>query len=174
MSLNGAEHPRHAEAPHVRVQDADRAAGPRQRGREVHRDARLADAALPRRDRHDRRRGREGDLGLGGGLTAAQLGDEPLTLLRAHRRELDLDALDVLERAERFRHVRRDPILQRAALDREEHVDADEATVDLDRPEHPDLGIPDVLEGLSDLRFRRHGRSSRAAGSVVGPRPLGV
>jgi hypothetical protein len=171
-----AEHPRHAEAPDIRVEDADRAAAPRERRREVHRDARLAHAALTRRDRHDRRLRRERDLVLGGRgvragcVGATELGHELLPVLAAHRCELHIDALYALEGSHGRRHVARDPVLQRAALDREEHVHADDPAVDLDRLQHPDLidraadlGVPHALEGLADLRFGGHGLSSRCS-----------
>ena len=61
-------------------------------------------------------------------------------------------------------HVARDPVLERTSLDGEEDVDPDDAAVHLDRLQHPDLvdrsadlGVPDALQRLADLRFRGHG-----------------
>jgi len=154
--------------PHVGVEHADRAAGLREGGREVHRDTGLADAALARGDRDDRGLRRERDRGLrGGGGTAAEPRDQLLPLLRAHRRELDIDALHALERLDGGGHVARDPVLERTSFDGEEDVDPDDATVHVDGPQHADLvdgsadlRVLDALQRLADLCFRGHGLSS--------------
>jgi hypothetical protein len=99
--------------------------------------------------------------------------------LRAHRRELHLDTVHALERLDGCRHVARDPILERTALDGQQDVDADHAAVHLDGSQHPDLvdrtadlGIPDALQGLPDLRLRGHGLSSHRV-TVPGHRVTG-
>jgi hypothetical protein len=154
-----AHHSRHAEAPDVRVQDADAIPVGRERAREVHGDAGLADAALARGhgDHDGVAIGEERALLLLRG-PAAELGDEARALLLAHRGERDLDPGDALERRERRGDVVRDAVLQRAALDRDQDVHPHEAALDLDALEHadvfdraPDLGVVHASERLADL-----------------------
>ena len=163
MSLNltdsrDAEHPGDREAPHVGVQHADPVSLGRERDRQVHRDARLADAALARGDRdHTGRTVRE--------ERAAALArprrpvpeplDERGSLLLAHRRHPHVHLCDA-EGRERRPHVAGDAVLQRTARDREQHVDADGA-VHLDALEHVE-----ILDRLADL-------GSRTLRSAVGP-----
>ena len=86
-----AEHPRDAEPPDVGVEHADRQAPGRERGREVHRDRRLADAALAAGDGQDP--GRGGDLGARRVLARVQAGalHRRRLLLLGHLAVLDAD-----------------------------------------------------------------------------------
>ena len=119
----------------------------RERGREVHGHARLPHASLAGRDGDHRRRLRERDPALGHiGAPAPKLVHEGLALLRAHGGKRDLDALDAVERPQGRRHIVRDPVLERAALDRDEDPDRDRASVDVDALQHAD-----VLDRAADL-----------------------
>jgi hypothetical protein len=166
-----ADHAGDREAPDVGVEDPDLQTLLGERHGEVHRDARLADPALARRDRDDGggRGERDPMLRRLGARPPAELVHERLPLLLAHRREGDLDALHPGERAEGGGHVLRDAVLQRAALDRDQDVDADEPVLDLDPPEHPD-----VLDRATDLRVED--RPERLADLCLAdhPGPLGV
>ena len=73
-TIGHAEHARHGEAPDVGIEDADGVAHRRDRGRQVHGDARLADAALAARDGEDA--GGGGDLGVGSVLAGVPAGLE--------------------------------------------------------------------------------------------------
>ena len=94
---------------------------------------------------------------------ASQLLDERLALFRRHGGEVDRHALHALERLHRRRHVVRDAVLQRTALDRDQDVDADGVAFDRDAAQHADvldrpadLGIHDAAECLADLGFGDH------------------
>jgi len=130
------------------------------RARQVHRDAGLAHATLAGRDGDNRRVGSDEELALllrSGRRATSKSRDELCPLLLAHRGQLHVDAFDA-ERSEGVGHVRRDPVLQRTALDRDQDVDPHRTVVDVDALEHADvldrladLGVKHVPQCLADL-----------------------
>jgi len=165
-------HPGDAETPDVRVEHADPVAVGGERAREVHRDARFADAALARRDGdHGGVSLREeGPLLLG---PASEHPDEPGTLLLAHRAHPHVDARDA-ERLQRRRDVAGDALLKRASRDREEDVDTDGVAVHLDPGQHAevldraaDLGIVDPAERFANLGLGDQRALPRSVGGII-------
>ena len=99
-------------------------------------------------------------------LATAELVHERLALLLRHRAERNLDALHAGEWHDRLRDVVLDPVLEGAALDRDQDVDADRSAVDLDLLEHADvldrpvdLRVEDVPERRADLFGGGQGRA---------------
>ncbi len=159
--LRDAEHVRDRVAVDVGVEHADLLAGRGERGCDVDRQRRLADAALARRDRDHARRRRELDAALLD--AAAEARRQRRALVGAHHVEVQLDALDVRQRRDVLAHLVLEARAQRAAGDgeRDRHLDA--AFVDLDAAHHPELGdraaqlgIDHVPERGQDLVVGRH------------------
>ena len=102
----------------------------------------------------------------GRAVGAAEIVHERLPLLLRHRRQRNLDALHAGERHDGLLHVVLDPVLERAALDRDQHRDADGSSVHLDVLEHADvldrpvdLRVEDVPERRADLFGGGQGRA---------------
>jgi hypothetical protein len=155
-----ADHPGNGEAPDVGVEDAHAVSLGSQGARQVHRDAGFAHATLAGRYGDDRRVGSDEELALllrSGRPASSKFRDELRSLLLAHRGQLHVDAFDA-EGSKGVGHVRRDPVLQRTALDRDQDVDPHRAVVHLDALQHADvldrladLGVEHVPQCLADL-----------------------
>ncbi len=172
------EEPRHREPPDVGVEDADGEAPPGQRHGQVDRDRRLADAALAGRDRQDpgRRRHRRRRCVLPG-LPAGAAHDVRL-LGRVHLSDGQLDRGDAGEPGQPAADVPLDLAAQRAAGDRQRHLDVDgPVRVDLETADHAEvddvraqLRVDHCPQGVAGLI--RRGR--RWPGSVAPGLALGV
>jgi hypothetical protein len=157
----GAVDPHHARdrvAVDVGVQYPDgRAAGHERQG-EVHRDARLADAALARGDADH---GRGAALLEGrGALLGAEAGAQAAPLLVAHDVHGHVDGVDPRQRGERLGDAPLDLGLQGAAGDGEADGHGDPPVADLDVAHHAEVDDRAVQLGVVHLAERRHGRVS--------------
>ena len=173
--LADAEHVRDRVPVDVRVEDARPLAELVEGGREIHREGRLADAALAARDREHTRRRVDGDALRALGDAAAQPLRQRGALLRAHDVELERDGLDARQRQQVLAHLALEARAKRAAGNGERDRDGDIAVGHAHLTHHVELGdrplqlrIDNASEGFRDLLARRLLHSASVA--AVSPR----
>ena len=177
------EHARLRVAPHVRVEHADALALGRQRGRQVRRHRRLADAALAGADADDVRDLRE-RAGRQPAAAAELAGCSAPFSASDSTSKSTFTPDDAVERADGVGDAGLEVAADRAAGRREGDGDVDDAVgVSVDRADHAErddvlaqLGVDDGAQRLADLVLGRHashcGRRFAASAAALKPGSL--
>jgi len=149
----------------VRVEHTGSPTELREGNGEIRAQRRLADAALPRRDRDHTAIARQADHGVPLGRPAAKQGRQLLALFRGHDAKREGEPPDSGDGAERLVDLALEGVPQRAARDREHDRERDDPVGDLDVPHHVELRDRSLqLRGRSPRREPRG--SHRAKGSI--------
>jgi hypothetical protein len=163
----------------IGIEDPDLLPLPRERGRQIHRQRRLADPSLAAGNRDHARRAVERDPLRALGDAAAELRRQGRLLLGRHDIEVERHPLDARNRRERLGHLLLEARPKRAAGHGEGDRHGDTATVDRDVPHHvelddaaPELWVDHALEGGPDLVARRFHADERSNTKRSHPRPV--